>query len=217
MKKSLIASTMILGMCSLINAQVGVNTVDPKVTLQIDGKPNDTGAQDGILIPRITRAQLVAKDDVYLENQNGVLIFVTDVTGGSSPKTAGITSTGFYYYNNTTLKWTAVAPASSEAKDYGNGSFTPNAVSVNVSTSVDWSGYTSYNYFEMVNPEGVDNSTVNFPSATTITGTVYLFNNCGQILTFTGTTPGNITNLVKGAALHLYSDGTKWYLMAGRQ
>ncbi|MGM5631004.1 hypothetical protein O2K51_08885 [Apibacter raozihei] len=218
MKKSLIASTMILGICSLINAQVGINTVEnaiPKVTLQVDGKPDQPSVQDGILVPRITRVQLAAKDTVYSADQNGALIFITDISGTSTPKTADITSTGFYYYNSSTLKWTAVAPASSEAKDYGKGSFTPNSTTVNVSQTVDWTSYASYNYIELVNPSGVSNSTLNFPSASAIIGTLYLYNNCGQMLTFDGS-PLSTKYLTYGAALHLYSDGTKWYLMAGR-
>jgi len=56
-------------------AQVGVNTQNPVVTLDVVGKPTDTSSLDGITAPRITGAQLRAK--TYTTAQTGTLVYIT--------------------------------------------------------------------------------------------------------------------------------------------
>lgn len=78
-------------------SQVGINNTDPKASLEITASnatsPSNT---DGILIPRI--------DEFPSSNptadQDGMLVFVT---GNGTP------SEGFYYWNNGTSSWTAIA------------------------------------------------------------------------------------------------------------
>jgi hypothetical protein len=119
MKKSVITTMMVVSLFSLASAQVGINIPDntvPDATLQIDGRPTVNSVVDGVLIPRLTVAQLAAKDAAYGQAQNGTLVFVTDVTGApGTGKTVDITTKGVYYYDyNTTTpansKWAALTP-----------------------------------------------------------------------------------------------------------
>lgn len=118
MKKTLLASTIfILGIC--IHAQqgrVGINTTSPAATLDIQSNISNNALPDAILVPRLTRAQLEAKNAAYTNgtggtNQNGALVFVSDATSGTgSGKTVNVKSTGFYYYDAPNSVWVAVTP-----------------------------------------------------------------------------------------------------------
>lgn len=44
-----------------IFSQVGINTTEPKATLDIVGKPSESNVLDGLIVPRITAIQLKAK------------------------------------------------------------------------------------------------------------------------------------------------------------
>lgn len=52
-----------------IQGQVGINTQTPEATLEVVGKPNDINHYDGIIPPRITGNQLVAK--TYSSSKKG--------------------------------------------------------------------------------------------------------------------------------------------------
>jgi len=97
--------------CSLfftgvIYAQVGVNTASPKANLDIIGKNGATDI-DGVLPPRITRAELTAKGDtVYGAGQNGVVIYITDVTGGDAlSQRMHINEKGYYFFDAGVNSW----------------------------------------------------------------------------------------------------------------
>lgn len=104
MKKLLFFSCLLLA--GLSTAQnVGINTTDPKATLDVVGHPNDVTKADGLILPRLTLAQLNAKTS-YSSAQTGALIYITDVTGGSTvPSTAQVTVVGRYYFDGT--QWRA--------------------------------------------------------------------------------------------------------------
>lgn len=90
------------------SAQVGINTPDPKATLDVVGKPLDTTTFDGIIAPRISGDDLRAK--IYTSDQTGALIYVTIPDTSPSGQTADVTSTGYYYYdgNVSVNKWIKV-------------------------------------------------------------------------------------------------------------
>ncbi|WP_300492158.1 hypothetical protein [Flavobacterium sp.] len=92
----------------LLYAQVG-NTISPKATLDITGK-NGTSEIEGVLPPRLTRAELTAKGEgLYGADQNGVLIFITDVTGGNAfSQRTNIDTNGYYFFDGPSNVWKKV-------------------------------------------------------------------------------------------------------------
>ncbi len=93
------------------NAQnVGINSTTPTVTLDVNGFPSSSTTADGIRAPRITLAQLNSKTS-YNTSHIGALLYVTDITGGSSgPATAQVTTIGYYYFDGSV--WQSWAPKS---------------------------------------------------------------------------------------------------------
>lgn len=126
MKKFLLTATMLVCLSALSKAQqgrVGINTTTPAATLDIAADPATTTKPDALLIPRLSRAELEAKNAAYADGsatasaQNGALVFVNGLGGTGTGKTVNVTATGFYYYDGTagnnvwkTLGGGAVAP-----------------------------------------------------------------------------------------------------------
>ena len=84
---------------TLATAQVGLGTTTPKASLDVVGKPADATVADGLIPPRLTRAQLAAKASAYGANQTGALVFVTNLTGGLVASTANISTLGYHYFD----------------------------------------------------------------------------------------------------------------------
>ncbi len=111
MKKFLFTATMLVCFSALSKAQqgrVGINTTTPAATLDVAANTADATRPDALLVPRMTRAQLEAKNAAYVDGtagtpstQNGALVFVTGLGGTGTGKTVNVTATGFYYYDGT--------------------------------------------------------------------------------------------------------------------
>ena len=86
-------------------SQVGINTASPKATLDVLGKPTLATAVDGVIAPRLTGDQLKAKDAVYLADQTGALVYITQAVTTASVKTAKIDKPGYYMFNGETWKF----------------------------------------------------------------------------------------------------------------
>ncbi|MDR1563136.1 MAG: hypothetical protein LBS54_08685 [Dysgonamonadaceae bacterium] len=98
------------------NAQVTIGaTSNPNVTLEIVGKPTDNTVADGLIIPRITGDQLVAKvitGGKYADvtTFEGTLVYVT-----SAPTTAqtgvlkNVKAPGYYYFDKAKNCWKGIA------------------------------------------------------------------------------------------------------------
>lgn len=119
MKNKLLPSAILLFFITNSNAQqgrVGINTINPAATLDVQANTLNNSLPDAMLVPRLTRAQLEAKNAAYTNgtgstNQNGALVFVNDVTTGTGTgKTANVKATGFYYYDGPNDIWMAVTP-----------------------------------------------------------------------------------------------------------
>jgi len=103
---------ILLGFVGLTNiyaqkGRVGVNTDAPKSTLDINGSSVDN--IKGILIPRVTAAEMktMSGDANFGGHQHSVLVYLTDTmpTADQADKHEYVTDEGFYYWNNTALKW----------------------------------------------------------------------------------------------------------------
>lgn len=56
-------------------AQVGINTGDPKASLDVTGFPTVGSKLDGIIAPRLTGLQL--RNKTYTAAQTGAIVYVT--------------------------------------------------------------------------------------------------------------------------------------------
>lgn len=119
MKKKLLIAFLLIEFFPLFYAQqgrVGINTVTPAATFDVQTNTSNNSLPDAILVPRMTRAQLEAKNAAYTNgtgaaNQNGALVFISDVTTGTGTgKTINVQATGFYYYDAPNSVWVAVTP-----------------------------------------------------------------------------------------------------------
>jgi len=85
-------------------SQVGVYTYDSKATLDIRANISEIEKVEGIIAPRLSRTELKQKDALYLNEQLGMLVYVTDVSGEASLKTEQIVKTGYYFFDGNIWK-----------------------------------------------------------------------------------------------------------------
>ncbi|AZB10450.1 hypothetical protein EG344_17250 [Chryseobacterium sp. G0162] len=92
----------IISICvtSVVFAQTGINTETPKATLDVTAK-KDVLTIDGLLPPRLTRAELTAKgNSLYGKEQDGTLIYITDASEGDAlSQREHIQSKGLYIFD----------------------------------------------------------------------------------------------------------------------
>lgn len=89
-------------------SQVGIGTEEPKATLDIVAtNPNDSEdtTTDGVLIPRLSKGRA----QNMLNVEESTLIYINDISDGSSSGTAEFINTvGFYFFDNN--KWNQLNP-----------------------------------------------------------------------------------------------------------
>lgn len=188
--------------------RVGINTTTPAATLDVAANTTDATRPDALLVPRMTRAQLYAKDGAYVAAQNGAVVFVNTIDGTATAKTVNVTATGFYYYDAPNTVWKALS-----------GGAAPAAYRLNLnqaaSTAYDWSN-SNFDFWEFTSGSQL---TLPTPSAYA-SRTISIRANTPGTLQFAGTngvgTPKGNTAVSAQGAITIYSDGTTWYLISGR-
>jgi hypothetical protein len=112
---------------NLAMAQIGINTVEPKATLDVVGNPTDNTSLDGIIPPRITAVQLKQKN--YSSDQTGALIYVTENFGAveSNPQTRLISDIGYYMFNG--VEWIPFKGTDPLYDVVNRGNFSPKFIS----------------------------------------------------------------------------------------
>lgn len=100
-KQFIILSTLMIG--GLVYGQIGINTPDPKATLDIVALPADLTKIDGLIAPRLKGAELKAKDANYSTPQTGAIVYVTEalISTDTSIRTVNVTSIGYFYFDGT--------------------------------------------------------------------------------------------------------------------
>lgn len=92
----------IISICasSIAFAQIGINTETPKATLDVTAK-KEVLTIDGLLPPRLTRAELTEKGNtLYGKDQDGIIIYINDISGGDNQsQRAFIESKGLYIFD----------------------------------------------------------------------------------------------------------------------
>ena len=91
-------------------SQVGVNTNEPKATLEVVASPSDNTKTDGIIAPRLTGDELNAKDALYGADQVGAIVYVTSAATTSSGKTKNVSKPGYFFFDGTTWELIGKAP-----------------------------------------------------------------------------------------------------------
>ena len=98
MTKNFILGAVLLTCLFSAQAQVGINTTDPKAQLDITiNNPDAPGSTDGILIPRLAKFPVTNPS----AEQHGMLVFLKSGTAGLSE--------GFYFWNATGNNWEGLA------------------------------------------------------------------------------------------------------------
>lgn len=105
MKNSILLIIFVVSLTKCYS-QTGIGTTNPKATLDIVGKPAVATEIDGMLLPRISRSDLINKT-IYGASQAGVLIYVSDLSGTTNSQTANVTDIGYYYFDG--LVWKKLA------------------------------------------------------------------------------------------------------------
>lgn len=119
--KKVISLFFMLAIVSISKAQVGIGTTTPKTTLQIEGEPTTTSTADGVRAPMLTLAQLNAKISAYGSDQDGVIVYINDVSTAPVTQTANINATGYYYYDAPNEVWNAMKKNTYSVGDFIHG------------------------------------------------------------------------------------------------
>ncbi|MBF0575985.1 hypothetical protein [Dysgonomonas sp. GY617] len=106
MKKCFILLMFFLGI--YCNAQIGVNTEDPRVTFHMEAYSSGAVTGEGLIVTRLKKSELISRDSFYpgaLDDalglgREGTLIYVYDIdVMTSSPKTQNVISEDYYYFD----------------------------------------------------------------------------------------------------------------------
>ncbi|QIK53038.1 hypothetical protein G7051_01205 [Dysgonomonas sp. HDW5B] len=117
--KKFFLTAMSLWTIGSIYAQVGVNTETPATTLHVlPGKTDGTTAE-GIIAPNLKRSEVIAKDGKYATAQTGAMVYVSDLSGVLTTKTAKIITTGYYYFDG--ALWQPFTSGSASVTTANNG------------------------------------------------------------------------------------------------
>jgi hypothetical protein len=101
MKKVFLFLNIFLFAAVAAHSQVTIGSLNtPKATLDVIADSTKASKPDGFLPPRLSAAQLAAKNSEYTTAQNGAIVYVTGITAHTPQgKTAQVKKTGFYYYD----------------------------------------------------------------------------------------------------------------------
>lgn len=117
MSKKILLAALLLTSYSLSNAQtgrVGINTNSPHSTLDINSVSSD--ANKGIMVPRVTAAEMVTMSSTLTDKQNSLLTYLNETmpTANRSGKLEFVYEKGYYYYTHSEGKWRRLYPTGFE-------------------------------------------------------------------------------------------------------
>jgi hypothetical protein len=115
--KKLLFSAAFIAASFTSSAQVGVGTTSPKATLDVVGAAAVAATVDGVIPPRLTADQLIAKTG-YTADQTGAIVYVSLApTVATTGTTENVVVKGYYYFDGT--EWLSL-----DAKGSGTGNGT---------------------------------------------------------------------------------------------
>lgn len=193
--------------------RVGITTTTPMATLDIAA--NGASKLNGILIPRVTKAQAEAMGGGTGTDklQESTMAYISDATAGATTTyTSKVDAKGFYYFNGT--EWVKVGGGASSSTSTSTflGPVTGNIRTVSGMTADMWTATD----FAISIPNGAPAS-FQFPApgGDNIGRIVAVRNNQGGLVTFTANAPLNNGAINNNRGMLVMSDGTKWYVIGG--
>ncbi|MFP3591467.1 hypothetical protein [Chryseobacterium sp. SIMBA_038] len=166
MKNLTLLPGLLLLITATFSAQVGVNTADPKTTMDVSAKRDlggnitDNTQIIGLQAPRLTRAELTANTGTYGTNQQGALIYITDITGGTATgQRINIDSVGYYSFDGSLWQKIKVSDINiynnngilTSNRTLTNNGFTLNFIGTDQSTSWSAAGGVTQRGFGTIN------------------------------------------------------------------
>ena len=174
MKKIFLPLAVLL--TTTINAQVGINTDNPKATLDISANPDGTIAvPSGLLIPRITRA--IAQNTVPIP-QESTLVYVNELSGTQTGAAIDINTIGFYYFKEN--KWNKLITGAFSGGDPIPYNFTNGLSESNGNVKL---GGTLTDTNTTINTQGRNFNIIGLPSGSTSNNLVTVDNTTGTLKT----------------------------------
>lgn len=99
MKNRIISLSTLLFIVNTMYSQVGINTTNPKATLDVVSNNTNGNTPEGFIAPRLSGDQIKLRDTNYGSEQTGSIIYATSPVTSPSTKTVNITSIGYYYFD----------------------------------------------------------------------------------------------------------------------
>ncbi|MDM1555170.1 tail fiber domain-containing protein [Chryseobacterium indologenes] len=87
--------------------RIGMNTPDPKATLDITAKTDGSSQAEGLMIPRLTGDQIQTMTASIKPGTESLMIYATATPVSPTSKVAKITQPGYYFWNGT--NWESMA------------------------------------------------------------------------------------------------------------
>lgn len=148
MKKYIFLATFLsVAMASAQEQKVGVNTMNPKTTLDVVA-PSEIAHPAGMQAPRLTREELTSLESSYTSEQEGTLVYVTDISGGDTlGQREMVTELGYYYFNGSL--WIRIISTSEYDNIYiSDGTLTGNRTVTQNDKTLSFNNTTGITVFE---------------------------------------------------------------------
>ncbi|MHA3045402.1 hypothetical protein JSO61_008780 [Riemerella anatipestifer] len=195
------------------DGKVGINTPYPNATLEIQiSDANKSGStKEGILIPNVSAERA---ENMGAGLEDGTLLFIGSGAANATGTTSNYSGKGFYYFDKTTTKWVKVGAASTTKE------FTAR-LGQTTGSNYDWKGggkgYVDFYEFT------TDGGAIMLPDPTLPENKgriIHFKNSTGGLINYTGTNgvdfPSETSAITASSAQIVWSNGTKWYLIGGR-
>lgn len=202
----------IVSFSTIAYSQVGINTEEPKATLDVVASPDDATKIDGVIAPRISGDKLWSKNNLYGLEQEGTIIYATSASpeaGNSLDKTKNVDAPGYYYFDGEF--W--VKMTGSTAKPFkiltGLANATFDFTDNENQKGVDFFEFNTYNGPGLQMPHASDyKDRIIYIRNTSGTGFMLHWQESFE-------TNQLIQTLINMRSVAFYSDGTRWSQIAG--
>ncbi|WP_221403459.1 hypothetical protein, partial [Riemerella columbina] len=205
-------STQVFGQQEKTQGAVGVNIDKPHATFEVKTFDESGNSVEGFLIPRVTSERAKAMGENVAES---TMVYITNKKAdGENDTTISLVDTkGFYYFAEG--KWQKVGAAATTTKEFTA------RLGQTTGSNYDWKdgdkGYVDFYEFT------TDGGAIILPDPTLPENKgriIHFKNSTGGLINYTGTMgvsyPDRTNGITASSAQMVWSNGTKWYLIGGR-